>query len=124
MGHRGEQTRWRRDRDTQPSVLSPQPFRPDPAERLEHAAGGLLGREDGRPALPDRELAQRAVVVAVAHLHDRDDAVHLRAIDSDAGSVPEIIDEMLRSRHSERQGRVIDHDEEASMETKKREGYF
>jgi sulfate adenylyltransferase subunit 2 len=46
------------------------------------------------------------------------------AIDSDAGSVVEIIDEMLRSRHSERQGRVIDHDEEASMETKKREGYF
>jgi sulfate adenylyltransferase subunit 2 len=46
------------------------------------------------------------------------------AIESDAASVPAIIDEMLRSRHSERQGRVIDHDEEASMETKKREGYF
>jgi len=46
------------------------------------------------------------------------------AIDSDADSVPEIIEEMLRSRHSERQGRVIDHDEEGSMELKKREGYF
>jgi sulfate adenylyltransferase subunit 2 len=46
------------------------------------------------------------------------------AIESDAKSVPEIIEEMLRSRHSERQGRVIDHDEEGSMELKKREGYF
>jgi sulfate adenylyltransferase subunit 2 len=46
------------------------------------------------------------------------------AIESSATSVPEILDEMLRSRHSERQGRLIDHDEEASMETKKREGYF
>jgi sulfate adenylyltransferase subunit 2 len=46
------------------------------------------------------------------------------AIESDAASVPDILDEMLRSRHSERQGRVIDHDEEGSMETKKREGYF
>ena len=46
------------------------------------------------------------------------------AIESDAASVPEIIEEMLQSRHSERQGRVIDHDEEGSMELKKREGYF
>jgi len=46
------------------------------------------------------------------------------AIESSATSVPEIIDEMLRSRHSERQGRMIDHDEEGSMELKKREGYF
>jgi sulfate adenylyltransferase subunit 2 len=46
------------------------------------------------------------------------------AIESSAISVPEIIDEMQRSRHSERQGRMIDHDEEGSMELKKREGYF
>ena len=46
------------------------------------------------------------------------------AIESSATSVPEIIDEMQRSRHSERQGRMIDHDEEGSMELKKREGYF
>ena len=37
---------------------------------------------------------------------------------------PIFIDEMQRSRHSERQGRMIDHDEEGSMELKKREGYF
>ena len=46
------------------------------------------------------------------------------ALRSCAESVPEIIAEMQQSRRSERQGRVIDHDEEGSMETKKREGYF
>ncbi|TMA19578.1 MAG: sulfate adenylyltransferase subunit CysD [Deltaproteobacteria bacterium] len=46
------------------------------------------------------------------------------AIESSAVTVEEILGEMLRSRQSERQGRVIDHDEEGSMETKKREGYF
>ncbi len=46
------------------------------------------------------------------------------AVRSEATTVPEIIDEMLRTRHSERQGRVIDHDSTASMERKKREGYF
>jgi sulfate adenylyltransferase subunit 2 len=46
------------------------------------------------------------------------------AIESDALTVRDLLAEMLRSRHSERQGRVIDHDEEGSMETKKREGYF
>jgi sulfate adenylyltransferase subunit 2 len=46
------------------------------------------------------------------------------AIESDAGTVPEIICEMLLTTSSERQGRVIDHDTGASMEKKKREGYF
>jgi sulfate adenylyltransferase subunit 2 len=46
------------------------------------------------------------------------------AIESDAGNVQDILREMVLSRHSERQGRLIDHDEEGSMETKKREGYF
>jgi sulfate adenylyltransferase subunit 2 len=46
------------------------------------------------------------------------------AIESSATTVESILLEMLHSRHSERQGRVIDHDEEGSMETKKREGYF
>jgi sulfate adenylyltransferase subunit 2 len=46
------------------------------------------------------------------------------AIESDATTVPQIIREMLMSRDSERQGRLIDHDEEGSMETKKREGYY
>ena len=46
------------------------------------------------------------------------------AIRSEADTVAKIIDEMLGFRRSERENRVIDHDEEASMEIKKREGYF
>jgi sulfate adenylyltransferase subunit 2 len=46
------------------------------------------------------------------------------AILSAADSVPKIIDEMVSFRRSERENRVIDHDEEGSMELKKREGYF
>ncbi|AKT35967.1 sulfate adenylyltransferase subunit CysD [Chondromyces crocatus] len=46
------------------------------------------------------------------------------AIESTATTLPEIIREMLLTKHSERQGRMIDHDEKGSMETKKREGYF
>ena len=40
------------------------------------------------------------------------------------GTLPEIIQEMLLTRTSERQGRVIDHDGAGSMEEKKRQGYF
>jgi len=46
------------------------------------------------------------------------------AIESTATTLPQIIEEMLVARNSERQGRMIDHDEAASMEQKKREGYF
>ncbi|OHY82219.1 sulfate adenylyltransferase subunit CysD [Marinobacter sp. AC-23] len=46
------------------------------------------------------------------------------AVESEAASLPEIIQEMLLTKTSERQGRVIDHDGAASMEQKKREGYF
>lgn len=46
------------------------------------------------------------------------------AIESTASTLPEIIQEMLVARNSERQGRMIDHDEAGSMEQKKREGYF
>jgi len=46
------------------------------------------------------------------------------AIRSDAETIPEIIAELLSFRSSERANRVIDHDQEGSMELKKREGYF
>jgi sulfate adenylyltransferase subunit 2 len=46
------------------------------------------------------------------------------AIYSDADTVPKIIEEMMLFRRSERENRVIDHDQEGSMELKKREGYF
>jgi sulfate adenylyltransferase subunit 2 len=46
------------------------------------------------------------------------------AVESTASSLTEIIEEMLLSTSSEREGRVIDHDSAGSMEKKKREGYF
>ncbi len=46
------------------------------------------------------------------------------AIESEAATLPEIIQEMLVARQSERQGRLIDFDQSGSMEEKKREGYF
>ena len=103
--------------------------------------------EEGIPVVPLYFAAERPVVVRDGNLIVVDDdrfrfrlgerptsrRVRFRtlgcyplsgAIESSATSVPEIIDEMRRSRHSERQGRMIDHDEEGSMELKKREGYF
>jgi len=46
------------------------------------------------------------------------------AVESSADTLEEVVSEMLTARTSERQGRVIDHDESASMEKKKKEGYF
>lgn len=46
------------------------------------------------------------------------------AVESTAATLPDIIQEMLVARNSERSGRAIDHDESGSMEKKKREGYF
>jgi sulfate adenylyltransferase subunit 2 len=46
------------------------------------------------------------------------------AVESKAATLPEVIQEMLLATTSERQGRVIDHDQSGSMEKKKQEGYF
>ena len=46
------------------------------------------------------------------------------AIRSNADTVPKIIDELFSFRRSERENRIIDHDQDGSMELKKREGYF
>ena len=46
------------------------------------------------------------------------------AVESDADSAAKIVAELRQSRRSERENRVIDHDQDASMEMKKREGYF
>jgi sulfate adenylyltransferase subunit 2 len=46
------------------------------------------------------------------------------AVESNATTLPEVIQEMLLTTTSERQGRAIDHDHTASMEKKKQEGYF
>ena len=46
------------------------------------------------------------------------------AVESDAETLEQIVNEMANTRFSERQGRAIDRDESAAMEKKKREGYF
>ena len=46
------------------------------------------------------------------------------AVESMATTLPEIVQEMLLASRSEREGRIIDHDQSGSMEEKKREGYF
>jgi sulfate adenylyltransferase subunit 2 len=46
------------------------------------------------------------------------------AVESDAATIDEILDEMARDGSSERSGRLIDKDQPASMERKKRQGYF
>ena len=46
------------------------------------------------------------------------------AVESDAATLPEVIGEMIAATTSERQGRLIDSDANASMEKKKAEGYF
>ena len=46
------------------------------------------------------------------------------AVESEAANLPEVIQEMLLTTSSERQGRAIDHDSAGSMEQKKKEGYF
>jgi len=46
------------------------------------------------------------------------------AMPSEADTLPKIIEELMTFRRSERENRAIDHDEEGSMEAKKREGYF
>ncbi|HET8896613.1 MAG TPA: sulfate adenylyltransferase small subunit, partial [Protaetiibacter sp.] len=46
------------------------------------------------------------------------------AIESEAETLTDVVQEMLLTTTSERQGRLIDHDQAASMEQKKQEGYF
>jgi sulfate adenylyltransferase subunit 2 len=89
----------------------------------------------------EREVVERSGSIVLVYPHDRllpgekTKRVSCRmrslgcvpctgAIRSDADTVPKIIAEMISFRNSERENRAIDHDEEGSMEIKKREGYF
>lgn len=82
--------------------------------------GNLIVVDDGRFRLrPGEKPRQRQVRFRTLGCYPLSGA-----IPSAAGTVEEILGEMLTGRQSERQGRMIDHDEEGSMETKKREGYF
>ncbi len=82
--------------------------------------GGLIMVDDDRmKLLPGEKIQQRKVRFRTLGCYPL-----TGAIDSDADTLPAIIEEMLVAKSSERQGRVIDRDTNASMEQKKQEGYF
>ena len=82
--------------------------------------GMLIMRDDDRmPLLPGEEEQKRWVRFRSLGCYPLS-----AAVESHAASVDDIIGEMLAATTSERQGRLIDTDEAASMEKKKREGYF
>jgi len=82
--------------------------------------GMLIVRDDDRMPLLPGEVEQNRVV----RFRSLGCYPLSAAVESDAATLDDIIDEMRASRTSERQGRLIDSDESASMEKKKREGYF
>lgn len=76
--------------------------------------------DDGRfRLLPGEEIQERLVRFRTLGCYPL-----TGAIESPATSLPEIILELINARSSERQGRAIDSDASASMEKKKKEGYF
>jgi sulfate adenylyltransferase subunit 2 len=82
--------------------------------------GMLIMRDDDRMPLKPGEVEQmRSVRFRSLGCYPLS-----AAVESEAATLDDIIDEMRVSRTSERQGRLIDSDESASMEKKKREGYF
>jgi sulfate adenylyltransferase subunit 2 len=82
--------------------------------------GNLIMVDDDRlPLLPGEKPTMRKVRFRTLGCYPLSGAV-----ESNAATLPEIIQEMLLTKVSERQGRVIDFDQAASMEQKKREGYF
>jgi sulfate adenylyltransferase subunit 2 len=82
--------------------------------------GMLIMVDDARmPLAPGEEPQMRKVRFRTLGCYPLTGAVESNAVD-----LPGIIEEMLVSRTSERQGRAIDHDASASMEKKKQEGYF
>ena len=82
--------------------------------------GALIMVDDERmPLLPGERPEMRSVRFRTLGCYPLTGAVQ-----SEATTLPQIIQEMLLTKSSERQGRVIDHDAAASMEKKKQEGYF
>jgi len=82
--------------------------------------GVLIMVDDDRlPLLPGEEPETRLVRFRTLGCYPL-----TGAIESAAATLDDIIEELRQSHHSERQGRLIDNDEEAAMERKKREGYF
>lgn len=83
-------------------------------------AGGLIAVDDGRMRLEPGEVPQTRMV----RFRSLGCYPLTAAVESTATTLPAIIAETLAARQSERGGRLIDQDEAASMERKKREGYF
>lgn len=82
--------------------------------------GTLIMVDDDRmPIGPDDKIEEKMVRFRTLGCYPLTGAV-----ESEATTLPEIIQEMLLTTTSERQGRVIDHDSSGSMEKKKQEGYF
>ena len=82
--------------------------------------GTLIMRDDERmKLLPGEKLEEKLVRFRTLGCYPL-----TGAIESDADTLEGIVTEMFTARTSERQGRLIDSDESASMEKKKKEGYF
>ncbi|MFM8305319.1 MAG: sulfate adenylyltransferase subunit CysD [Actinomycetota bacterium] len=81
--------------------------------------GTLIMVDDDRMPVAPGEVTERSVRFRTLGCYPL-----TGAIESEAATLTEIIQEMLLTTSSERQGRVIDHDSSASMEKKKQEGYF
>lgn len=89
-------------------------------ERLVVNRGGTLTLVDETTRLLPHERPERLKV----RMRSLGCSPCTGAIRSDADTLPKIIEELIGFRRSERENRAIDHDEEGSMELKKREGYF
>ncbi|WP_394839746.1 sulfate adenylyltransferase subunit CysD [Pendulispora rubella] len=88
--------------------------------RVVEREGTLLMVDDERfPLLPGEEPRTEVVRFRTLGCYPLTGAVRSNAV-----TLPDILREMVEATTSERQGRLIDHDEAASMEAKKREGYF
>jgi sulfate adenylyltransferase subunit 2 len=82
--------------------------------------GALFMVDDDRmPLLPDERPQMKMVRFRTLGCYPL-----TGAMESTADTMPAILEEMIRAKHSERQGRVIDRDSDGSMEKKKQEGYF
>ena len=82
--------------------------------------GGLIMVDDDRmDLLPDEKPVMKSVRFRTLGCYPL-----TAAVESTADDIESIIEEMMIARTSERQGRVIDHDQAGSMERKKQEGYF
>ncbi|MEH0755112.1 sulfate adenylyltransferase subunit CysD [Vibrio alginolyticus] len=82
--------------------------------------GMLIMKDDDRMELREGEMVEQRMV----RFRTLGCYPLTGAVESQATTLPEIIQEMLLTTTSERQGRAIDHDSSGSMEKKKREGYF